>query len=310
MSELQVISSNPSTTATKNFCNIEFAFNVPAFQKSLAIQKAHFDEIAPEICEKYGLDRKKDAPLITDIDRAQIELAECDGCNGEPCQKRRNQYWLPKIEPNPFGGWRIADARCKIGSLRRLKEFSARCQVPEKYAALSFDDYEETPQNRQSLKIARWFVAKRPLKSLYFFGECGTGKTFLASLIAKEFFLDYKDVVFGDVPQLLAEIKRTFNIPNKDGGAIIDHYGKCDLLVLDDLGAGQVTDWKVGVLYEIINSRYGAGKSMIITSNFDLDGLSKRLASGDPYSSKRIVSRLSEMCVLGFLGTNDRRKQQ
>lgn len=285
-------------------------FNSERFVELRAREAAHFDEVAPAICEEYGLDKESDGVLIRLIDKAKQERAECQGCTGEPCQKSSNRYWTPIIKPDGRGSWYIPQALCKVGELRRLKRGCRQCKVPDVYTAKTFDDYSVTADNRRAVKIAKWFVADKPEKSVYLYGECGTGKTFLASLIAKEFILDFKDVVFGDVPSLLDEIKRTFNDPTKDSSAILDHYCNCELLVLDDLGAGQLTEWNVGIIYSILNARYNNGKPLIITSNYDLDNLERRLGGVDPSSAKRIVSRLSQMCVLGFLGTVDRRKQK
>ena len=293
----------------KQVTSLGQVFNLPDFEEFRRQSQAHFDKIAPPICEKYGLDKEKDGVLIRMIDEAQREIAECQGCQGEPCQKIRQKYWVPQIKPDGRGSWYIPAARCKIGEIRCLKTLSGKCKIPMMYTAMTFDDYKLTADNKRAVKIAKWFVADKPQKSLYLCGECGTGKTFLASLIAKDFVLDHQDVIFGDVPCLLEEIKRTFGDPNKDSGAILERYCDCDLLVLDDIGAGQITEWNVGILYQIVNNRYNSGKATILTSNFDLDGLERKLAQVDDLSAKRIVSRLSEMCVLGFLGTKDRRRQ-
>ena len=117
-------------------------------------------------------------------------------------------------------------------------------------------------------------------------------------------------VVFGDVPLLLSELKRTFNNAALSTESLLDRYCQSRLLVLDDIGAGQATEWNVGIVYQIINARYNSELPTIITSNYDLNNLGQRFASGDDYSAQRIVSRLSEMCVLGFLGTKDRRREK
>lgn len=294
---------SPSTQATR----LGQIFNLSTFEEFRAKSRAHLAQVTPRICEKYGLEAGSD--MIRLIDRAEQELAECAGCSGEPCQKSSQQYWLPVIKRTDKGEWYIPRALCKVGELRRVRRGCKHCKIPAMYADKTFSDYEETADNRRTVKIAKWFIAQKPHQSLYFFGECGTGKTFLASLIAKAYLLDFKTVVFGDVPSLLEEIKRTFGDATKDGGAILDGYCKCDLLILDDLGAGQVTEWNVGVLYQIINNRYNADKPTLITSNYDLAGLGAKFGKVDAFSGNRIISRLSQMCVLGFLGTLDRRRK-
>ena len=299
--------NRPKTEATSLG---EITTKLPDFAEYAAREDARFEEIAPAICARYGLDKDTNRELILQIDKAQHELAECEGCEGEPCQKKKDRYWVPVIKENGLGGWYVPRVICKVRYFRQLKSGCKRCKIPEVYATKTFDDYAVTNDNRRAVKIAKWFAAEKPEKSVYLYGECGTGKTFLASLIAKEFILDFKDVVFGDVPSLLDEIKRTFNDASKDSGAIVDHYCNCELLVLDDLGAGQLTEWNIGVIYSILNTRYNNGKPLIVTSNYDLDNLERRLGGVDATSAKRIVSRLSQMCVLGFLGTVDRRRQK
>ena len=48
---------------------------------------------------------------------------------------------------------------------------------------------------------------------------------------------------------------------------------------------------------------------LVITSNFDLDGLQRRLSGKDSFAAVRITSRLEEMCIQAFLGTNGRRRK-
>ena len=199
-------------------------------------------------------------------------------------------------------------APCKFGEQLNLINATSRAKIPAKYAGKTFSDYKRTEDNAEAVQIALWYVAEMPRRSLYLYGECGTGKTFLASLIAQAFSEKFKRVIFGDVPSLLDEIKRTFN-GNGSTQEIIDRYCESDLLVLDDLGAGQITGWNVGQLYQIVNRRYSTNSPIIVTSNFDYQDLETRLASEDKFSAKRIVSRLSEMCEVAYLGTNDRRRK-
>ena len=278
------------------------------WDKAFEQAKAENAATCARICAKYdGLDAQRDGFLIRDINRAEHEQTECEGCEGIPCRKRRNCYIVPTVKHTEFG-WRVAGAQCRHWWQALTLSRSKRAQIPPNYRGKTFEDYRVDDANERAVKVARWYAEAKPPRSLYLYGDCGTGKTFLASIVAQEFIRAGWRVIFGDVPSLLDEIKRTFGT-NEDSGEIIDRYSTCDLLVLDDIGAGQVTDWNVGVLYEIVNARYGAEKPMIITSNYSLDELTTRLSLSDPFMGKRITSRLSEMCHQAFLGTNDRRSK-
>ena len=270
-------------------------------EKYRAQNQARFEQIAPRIREQYHVTDKYD---ILDIDRAEKEIAQCDNCTGDLCKKKTNQYFRPVIRFTQWG-LSIAQAPCPAGELRILQRQCGRAQIPRKYVGKSFNDYQQTEDNQRAIQLAKLFCQKKPSQGLYLFGECGTGKTFLAAIIAQEFLREFVPVIFGDLPALLADLKATFDKGGTE--ALLDRYCNCDLLILDDLSAGQVTEWTVGVIYQIVNSRYNNQKPTVITSNYDLRGLEEILSRKDSVAGKRITSRLREMSFQCFLGTKDRR---
>lgn len=207
--------------------------------------------------------------------RIAAELAACEGCTGQ-CAKESNRYFQPCIE-----GGRLILRECNRGN--------------------AFSGYERTADNAIAIEIAKWYVKTRPARSIYLYGGVGTGKTRLAKIIAGHF----GDVEFHDAANMLGEIKRNF--ASGTSRDVITRYSQCTLLVIDDIGAEQQSEWSAAVMYEIINNRYETGKRMILTSNYDLEGLEGRLAQGNGLTAKRIVSRLREICAQGYLGMVDRR---
>ena len=207
--------------------------------------------------------------------RIAQELAVCEGCVGR-CVKESNRYFQPYVE----------DGRLELKACNRGNAFSG---------------YERTADNAIAIEIAKWYVKTRPAGSVYLYGGVGTGKTRLAKIIASHF----SDVEFHDAANMLGEIKRNF--ASGTSRDVITRYSQCTLLVIDDIGAEQQSEWSAAVLYEIINNRYETGKRMILTSNYDLEGLEARLSLGNGLTAKRIVSRLREICAQGYLGMMDRR---
>lgn len=132
---------------------------------------------------------------------------------------------------------------------------------------------------------------------LYLCGPSGTGKTIQAAQILIEVHmrslkqnLPFYDFRFVSVPQLLQNIKATFNGDNNDESVIVKDLSEADFLILDDLGVEKSTEWVMQILYLILNYRYEYLKTTIITSNYSINDLI------DKFGSDRIPSRIAGMC--------------
>lgn len=307
----QSMTSSESTEAEPltKLSDILIGFN---FEQWQAKRKARLEKLKPEYCAKYGAASLTDSEFAT-LETAELRLKECEHCNGFACNKVTEKYRRPQISAID-GRLKVESALCDVWFNAAGKKQCLKAGLPMKYATRSFEDYKVTADNKEAVRLAKWFVSQPRDKGLYLYGGAGTGKTFLAALITREYVLQMKSAIFGDVPQLLNDLKKTFNDPSLSSEQILDRYCRCKLLVLDDIGAGQITDWAVEIIYRIINSRYNDERLTVVTSNYDLDGLAQRLIVRDrqgkvvdDFSAERIVSRLKEMCYQAFLGTKDRR---
>ena len=118
--------------------------------------------------------------------------------------------------------------------------------------------------------------------NLLFYGNSGTGKTFLSWCIAKElldkgFLVVYK--TSDDLLRALKDIK--FNNDTDLENLLIN----CDLLIIDDLGSEQITDFSSTELFTLINKKILKNKKMLISTNLSLPLISIRY-------SERISSRI------------------
>jgi DNA replication protein DnaC len=71
-----------------------------------------------------------------------------------------------------------------------------------------------------------------------------------------------------------------------------DLYATASPLVLDDLGAGRTerTGWELEQLEALIDARYAADLSTLITTNLDIDGV-------EALVGERVASRLRDVCA-------------
>ncbi|WP_367293379.1 ATP-binding protein [Liquorilactobacillus satsumensis] len=137
----------------------------------------------------------------------------------------------------------------------------------------SFANYSTgTVNEKRALTYARNISAKLCDETVHalLVGQTGTGKTHLAVGI----MLDYlkrnnymKKAMFIDFPQLMDQLK--MGISNDDIGKkvnqCLEEAKKCDLLVLDDLGAERDSDYSLSVVDTIFRAR--ENESIVVTSN-------------------------------------------
>lgn len=115
-----------------------------------------------------------------------------------------------------------------------------------------------------------------------FYGNSGTGKTFLTCCIAKELLDRGHLVVYKTSDELIKCLREIRFNNNSDLENILIN---CDLLVIDDLGAEQITDFSATELFNLINKKILRNKKMLISTNLTLPMITK-------IYSERISSRL------------------
>lgn len=194
---------------------------------------------------------------------------------------------MPTRETEPDGITRSSTPE------RDREDWLRKLGVGRRFMGVTLDGYT----NKTIAEIVRSAIDKEPLNNIYIFGNTGCGKTHLAVAMVRRLYdtdrvfrdngrIYKKSVTFRNMADLIFEIKQTFNQSRPDGESVlINNYGNCGLLVLDDLGAENVGDWSTQVLYLIVERRYRENLPTIVTSNMTPAELEKSHGS-------RIASRL------------------
>ena len=129
-------------------------------------------------------------------------------------------------------------------------------------------------------------------KGLFFFGNTGTGKTYTLHALAKN-----KGKVDNFV-ELLANfrdaMRKGFYLDN------LNDYCNKEFIFIDDVGAENISEFVLEFFYLVVNKRYENMKRTVISTNLTIEAFKDRY--GD-----RILSRLSEMCLIIELKGDDRR---
>lgn len=98
----------------------------------------------------------------------------------------------------------------------------------------------------------------------------GTGKTLLACAMARKVIEARRYPRFWYVPDLMDGIRSRFNADDgmETADDFQDHVARETFLVLDDLGAERPTPWTMERLSVLLNERYNARRSTVITTNY------------------------------------------
>ena len=140
-----------------------------------------------------------------------------------------------------------------------------------------------TISERESLQLAYKTAlqfAAEPDGWLLLEGSYGCGKTHLAAAIGNERLVKGDMVLFITVPDLLDHLRSTYGPTSEMGyDEMFDRIRGAQLLILDDLGSENPSQWAGEKLFQLLNHRYSRRLPTVITTNVDLDRIDGRIRS-------------------------------
>lgn len=201
--------------------------------------------------------------------------------------------------------------------IAKIKTLLADSGMKERFKRRTFKTFIcNTPKQQECYNIAKRYADEFDINSskgrgLYFEGTNGTGKTHLAAAIALQLISNEIPVICRTSDDLLSDLKKAYDSREVKEYEVLDAYKNVDLLIIDDLGKEQCTDWSISVLYSIINARYENMKPVIITTNYSSDNLIRAMTPKGMGDTKirAIVSRLLETSMVVTMAWEDIRRK-
>jgi len=167
--------------------------------------------------------------------------------------------------------------------------------IPNRFQGKSFENFDASSQkpanNLRKLREYAELVSSEDHggRSLILLGKVGTGKTHLGcALLAHTIRATGQGCHYWTFSQLVREVKGSFS---RESGyteeSVYSDFAAPRLLVLDEVGLQNFTDFEQAVAYEAINARYLAEKPTVLITNLQAADLP--LCVGE-----RVVDRLRE----------------
>ncbi|PRR80316.1 DNA replication protein DnaC [Clostridium liquoris] len=229
---------------------------------------------------------------ITDL---RVKKSELLVSSGYPLDYLEMHYNCPKCKDTGF----VGTIKCECYKKNLIKALYRSSEINYILERDNFDNFSfqyfspykssnepESPRkNMEKIADISWnFIENFNSidENLLFYGDSGTGKSFLANCIAKELLDRGHMVIYRTAVDLIKDLKGArFDSQEELEDLLIN----CDLLIIDDLGTEALTEFSKTELFNLLNRKLLKRRKMIISTNFTIEALLKNY-------SERISSRL------------------
>ena len=257
-------------------------------ETTFLLAKAELFDENPSSAESYRNKseklKKKRAQVLKELridEKTFIPHYECEKCsdtgyvNGKPCecfQTMRTKLALSSLDLSPLKNLSFSDNKVTVGKLKKI-----------------YDKMREYVNLFPDAKT----------HNFVFSGKCGSGKTFLAQIVASELQKKGYSSVFLTATELNEKFLKIHFTPYSERPDYMSALISCDFLVIDDLGTEPMYN-KITVEYllALVSERLFKNKHTIITTNLGQDEILSRY-------SERFFSRVTEKRQSAFVSFED-----
>lgn len=148
---------------------------------------------------------------------------------------------------------------------------------------------------------------------LFFYGEPGSGKSYLLMAAANDLARKGLKVSFVRVPFLMAELKETLQ-DKEHRQTIMRDLRNADVLFLDDFGSENISAWtRDGILFPLLDERMNRKKKTYFASNLRMQELLESYTidsrTDNRVAATRLMDRVKALAPAVYLPGHSRRKQ-
>ncbi len=228
------------------------------------------------------------------------EMKNCQNCKGlyECKNKVLGHYLYPEVMGKVIDFIYIP---CKFKKeqerLLKLKNTASKELLNARFNKIDVKDKNRVAVIKWIKKFYDEFDIYKDMKGLYLHGSFGSGKSFLLYALLNELNINKKvDFIALYFPDVLKDLKEDWDTYNSK----MERYSTVPILLLDDIGAEQVSEWgRDEVLGTILQNRMNNHLTTFFTSNLTIEELEYHLSlsksSLDKVKARRIIERIKQL---------------
>ena len=211
--------------------------------------------------------------------------------------------WSTKVRYFLFCEYQLDKARQKATEIERNRREAFQQAPPMAKFTFNTDDGRNTEATRQAIQyVENYEIIKSEGFGVLFFGDVGTGKTYLACCIINGLIDKGYKCLVTDFRTLASQLE---NFQTK--GEVMRNLLRYDAVLLDDLGTERNSTYMTERVFSIVDALYNNNIPMIITTNLTL----AELIDPQDVSRQRIYDRVRERTQsLQYQFTGDSRRRE
>ena len=299
----------------KNVIDKKYNFDIYKLEENFNIEMK--DDTFKKIVKGLNLSREELIKYTSRIKDSALELKNCKNCkNIMECKNTMCGYvYYPSIlQDNLVFSYVPCKYKKKLDNDMSYQNNIFSFDMPKEIINASMKDIYTDDKNRlEAIKWLTTFIKKiengEKSKGLFLTGNFGCGKTYLVAAAFNELAKKGKKVACLYYPEFLRSLKERFS---DDYREIFNKVKKCDLLLIDDIGAETVTCWnRDEVLGTILQYRMQENLPTFFTSNLSINELETHLAYNDSegkLKARRIIERIKYLTDNITMIAENRRK--
>ena len=270
--------------------------------KELATAKK--DSNFTNLLNKLNINDKLACKYTSKLEKTTAELHNCQNCPSlNACKNSVTGFvYYPIVLDDEIKFEYRACKYKKNYEEKKLKNEREKTLFPKEILEASFKDVDITDKKRTKvIKYLKKYLdnfENTYQKGLYLHGSFGCGKSFLVACLINELKKNDYNVIMLYFQTMLTNLKNAMEENNFS--VLFNDYLNCDVLVIDDLGAENLSVWaRDEILGNILQYRMDNKLSTFITSNLNIEELEEHLSlnfkKSDIVKARRIIERIKQL---------------